>query len=258
MLSWYQQRRLLYIGIVLGAIILVSAVPVYKVFFNKTPTCFDMEKNQDEIGTDCGGVCALLCPFESRDPIVMFERLYKASLGSYTVLAVIENPNQGVFIQNANFIFRVYDKDNVLLFEKAGSTFVPPGRVFPIFAYSINTGYREADHVSFAFVGNLKWEKGTFVEPKLNIVNVTQDKTGDKFKVTAGISNDEAFVQKDVPLVITVYDTDSNIRAFSGTTVDYISPHDSAPVVFNWNEKFNFEVGKIDITPRIKPRDWQR
>lgn len=257
-MDWSAQRKLLYLGTLFGTVFILLAIFIYFRFFNRPPSCTDGIMNQNELGVDCGGVCALLCPSESRPPIIEFARLFKIKDGEYSALAMVENPNQNVYSERVNYIFKVYDVNNILLFEIPGSTFVPPGRVFPVYEHSILTGYREASKVTFDIVGDPLWIKGEFIDPDLRISNVQGEKLDSRFRVTAQIMNKEVYVMKNVPVTVVIYDDKSNVRESSATVIDYISPNDSTNVSFTWGHSFDFDISKIDIIPRPTPRDWTK
>lgn len=251
----------LYISGVVILLLLVIGVPVYFKYFNPAPSCFDGKQNQDELGIDCGGdTCSKLCAFQAKDPIIVFERLYEASPGNYTAIVLVENPNQGVFAREVAYIFKIYDKDNILLYEIPGSTFAPPGRTFPIFASSILTGNRKASKVTFAIAGGagIKWEKGEWDESDLKVMNVTNRVVNSKSRIEAIVSNTEVYEIKNLQVVAVVYDASGNAVEASATIIPSIEGKESSKIVFAWNNEFLFDVGKIDIMMRPIPREWEK
>lgn len=257
-MDWSSTRKLLYIGVLTSIILFFIGIFVYVKFFNKPPSCFDTIQNQDERGIDCGGVCALLCPSESRPLVVQFSRLFKVGPGEYSVFALVENQNQNVFAREVNYVFKVYDKDNILLTELAGKTFAPPGRVFQIFNHSVLTGFRDADKVTLTIEPNVLWERGEFVDPNITVGSIKAEKIDTRFRIQASLSNKEVYALKDMPVYVVVYDDQNNAREASATVVDYVSPNDEAPLSFTWNHNFDFDFAKIDIIPRPLPREWTK
>jgi len=257
-MNWGSRMKALYISGVLIILLLVIGIPVYFKYFNKAPTCFDGALNQNEEGVDCGGPCALLCPEQSRDPIMTFQRLYKANPGVYTAVALVENPNQAVFAKQVSYVFKIYDKDNVLLFEIPGTTFIPPGREFPIFASPILTGNREAAKETFAFTNlPIVWEKGAWQDPSIDVSNITNQVVNGNQRIEADIANNEVYPMKDLEVVAIVYDASGNATEASATVASYISPRGTTHVSFTWTKAFDFSVSKINIIPRLLPRDFQ-
>ncbi len=256
-MNWGSRMKAMYISGVVILLLLVIGIPVYFKYFNHPPSCFDGKQNQDEAGIDCGGsACALLCPFESRDPLITFQRLYEANPGVYTALAMLENPNQGVFAREISYVFKIYDVENVLLFEINGKTFIPPGREFPVFASPVLTGNRIASKETFAITSNIAWEKGEWKEPNIAISNVTNGVVGTGQRITADIVNHEVYPLRDLEIVAVVYDELGNARQASATVASYISPEGDARVTFTWGAPFEFTVSKVDIIPRVLPRNF--
>ena len=63
-MNWSQKRKTKISTIVMSVIIFILGVFVYNTFIKHTPTCSDIIKNQNERGTDCGGVCTHMCSFD--------------------------------------------------------------------------------------------------------------------------------------------------------------------------------------------------
>lgn len=257
-MNWGTQMKTMYISGVVILLLLLIGVPVYFKYFNNPPSCSDNKQNQDERGVDCSGVCAKLCPFEARDPIILFERLYEASRGSYTAVALVENPNQGVFTRKLAYDFKIYDKDNVLLSEIPGTTFAPPGRTFPIFVSQILTGNRIASKITFAAAvgSSIPWERGVWKEPDVKVMNVTRKVVNGASRVEADIMNNEVYTLKNIEIAAIVYDSNGNARDASATVVEEVLSNSKAHITFAWNSEFAFDVSKVDIIPRLVPREW--
>ncbi len=256
-MDWGRRRRNTILFAIGSLIVLILAIPLYFKYANKAPTCFDDIQNQGEEGIDCGGPCALLCADDTHPPLTVFSRLFKIGYGTYSALALVENPNQKTYSYELDYEFRVYDSNNVLLFTVPGKTFVPPGRVFPVYEHSILTGNREASKITFNITNTdtMQWLKGTYNEPNIDVKNISNQTVDTRSRITADIYNNEVYPLKNVPVVVVVYDKDNNAREASETVIDYLSPGDSTPVTFTWNDKFDFDVSKIDITPLVAPRD---
>jgi hypothetical protein len=77
-------------------------------------------------------------------------------------------------------------------------------------------------------------------------------------RIEADVINNEVYALKNIPVVAVVYDNNGNAHEASATVIDYISPNDQTHISFTWNEAFNFSVSKIDIVPKLVPRDWSR
>jgi hypothetical protein len=81
MSSWASRRRRLYFEGALGTFTLI-VVAIW--FLNlERPTCFDGRNNQDELGVDCGGSCAIFCPAQVLGPVVRWSRMFEVTTGLY-------------------------------------------------------------------------------------------------------------------------------------------------------------------------------
>lgn len=255
MATWSSKRRVGYIFFAIILLALVFSWPVYNHFFNKPQTCYDGIKNQDEGDVDCGGICSKLCSFESKDPLVLFERFFQTAPGVYSLLARVENANQGVYVKEAQYVFRTYDKANVLLDERAGTTYMAPNSTFPIIEYGVFLGERVPAKTVISFVNPIDWQRGVFKEPSFEVLNIQREGDDILFAIRADLKNKEVYEIKNVKAIVIVYDTENNVIATSQTIVDKIAPRGNAQISFTWNYPFSAPVGRIDIIPRTLPRD---
>ena len=131
MVSWSTRRKSLYIIGTMLVFLFALALPVWFVTY-KAPSCTDGLKNQGELGIDCGGPCSLLCKAHALDPIVRWQRAFKVKDGVYNALAYVENPNLDSGVRKISYRFKLYDSGNLLIYERQGSTFIPPKKIFGI------------------------------------------------------------------------------------------------------------------------------
>lgn len=255
MLSWSGQKKTLYILAALIFLGLVFGIPAYFKFFKKPPSCFDGLLNQDEKQIDCGGVCVKLCLNEAVAPIILFERYFKVADGVYNAVVFVENKNNGLYALRIPYILKLYDKDNVLLAERPGETFMSSAKTFPIIEYAIDTKEREVAKVTFDFPGDINWKRGTFNDPRVEIIDkrLIDDKGLPRIK--AMLKNNEVYRIQNIPVVAIVYGSDGNLMASSHTLVDEIAGKSETPLIFTWNEAFKETPTKIDIIPRLVPRE---
>lgn len=247
MLSWSSKRKLIIASVFAILVILVFGIPTYLHFANKPMTCSDGLQNQGENGIDCGGPCSKICAADSKQPIVYYTRIFKVSDGKYNVFALVENTNQGVFSPEAEYSFKLYDKDNVLLVEKIGKTVIPPGRVFPIFEYALDTGTRIPQSVSFAISNNINWQRGVFPEANLSVNNKGFSATGTAPSLEAEIINNEVHQVKDIKAFGLVYDSNENVIAASQTYIDNIPSQGKKQIFFVWTTPFSDIPNKTQI-----------
>src|SRR3989344_7091637 len=122
--SWSTKRRFFYLGIVLGALVLLVSIPAY-FLIDRPESCFDRKQNQDEIGPDCGGSCNPLCSSQVADLITHWSRYFKgARAGFYDVVAFIENPNVNAHVGEIGYTFKLYNREVILIAERSGKTYI--------------------------------------------------------------------------------------------------------------------------------------
>jgi len=247
MLSWGSKRQLIIAGSFIMAAILAFGIPTYLHFANKPMTCSDRIQNQNETGVDCGGPCSKICADDSKQPMVYYTRIFKVSDGKYNVFALVENTNQGVFSPQAEYSFKLYSKDNVLLNEKTGTTVIPPGRVFPIFEYGLDTGTRIPQSVGFAISDNINWQRGVFPEADLSIDNKGLSSTSTAPVLEANILNNEVRTVTNIKAVGLVYDQNENVIAASQTYIDSIPSKGTKTIFFAWSTPFSDIPNKTQI-----------
>ncbi len=253
-MSWATQRRILYATIIAVVLISIAAVPTYLYVSSIQETCFDAKLNQNETGIDCGGVCKKVCLDQAVPPIILFTRSFQVIPGTYSVIANIENPNKGVIARSARYTFKLYDKDNVIVGQRSGVTYIPAGRQFPIIENNILTGESVVDHETFEFVDTPQFKKEIFEDPELIIKNqeLTEDNTTQILK--AEIKNNSLFSTNQIQIIAIAYDKLGNAIAASQTYIEKIDPAITKQIVFTWPQLFKQEVSKIDIIPRVFPR----
>ncbi len=253
-MSWAQRRKATYIVSVLfvAAIILVIFLSI---FLNKKPTCVDGIQNQAEQGIDCGGPCNILCRAEYSDPVIIWgPRWAKVqSSGTYNFLTYAQNPNIGAGAYNVPYYFKVYDKNNILLYQKTGITYIPPNNNFVIFDDNINLNDKVPARTEFEFTGNPVWQKMDSKESDITAIskNLTNEDTKPKLLVT--MSNTTIKPIENIEAIAILYDENNNAIAFSRTKIDSIDADGTTDIVFTWPEKFEQKVVRIDIVSKVLP-----
>lgn len=255
MLSWSAQKKLVYISVTLFIFALIVGIPVYFKFIKKPPTCFDGILNQDEREVDCGGVCLKLCKNEAIDPAILFERYFNVISGIYNGVALIENRNVGLYALRVPYVMKLYDNQNVLLAERVGETFLTGAKTFPIIEYAIDTKERKVSKITFSFLGEIDWKRGAFKDPDVEVINKKLFDDKGLPRLSAVLRNNEIYRIGKTPVVALLYGEGGNLIASSHTLVDEIAGQGETPVVFTWNEAFKDTPTKIDIVPRLIPRE---
>lgn len=253
-MSWATKRKLIYFLIVAVVTIAAVSVPLWRVF-NKPPTCFDGKQNQNERGVDCGGTCSLACKEDVSPLVIEWSRAFRVEDGTYDVVAFVENQNGTYGVKKAIYHFKIYDKDNILIAEKFGKTYVREREKFAVFETGIKTGKRIPQRVFFEFDPELSWEK-TSVKP-LNIS--TKDKVmidiDSKPRLNVAIVNESFSAVKNLDIVAILYDINDNAISVSSTNISSLEKNSSKGVSFTWKEPFLVNPSRIEIISRTNPFD---
>lgn len=250
-MSWAQRRRATYLGgIFLFIFIILIIFAIY--FFSRKATCSDGLRNQGEAGIDCGGPCVNLCRAEYSDPNILWVRWAKVlSSGTYNVLAYVENPNLDAGAYDVPYNFKIYDKSDVLLFEKSGTTYIPPSKNFAIFEDSIDVEDKIPARISFAFSNNNLWQKIASKELDLASISKNLSKEDSKPRLDVSIKNKSLQSIKNIEVVAILYDIDDNAIAFSRTKIDSVVGDGTQNIVFTWPEPLSGKVYRIEIVPKV-------
>jgi len=255
MLSWSANKQLLYGSIFLFFVLAVASVPVYLVFFNKAPTCFDGKQNQNEAGVDCGGLCAKACVQEVvPEPVVLWSRAFPvSSTGSlYNLVAYVQNANVNYIADPVDYSFQVYDEDNVLIGLKEGNMVVPPVKSYPIFEQGFDAGQRKPAKVLFKFHDAITWKKYNSERPELTVTEPSVSRASTTPRIDAKVINTTLNRFESIEIVAIVYGKDDNAIASSRTYVQMLPSRGEAPITFTWTKPWSEPFTKIEIIPKLK------
>lgn len=252
MFSWAKQRQLMYGSAVFIFLALVIGTPVYLLFFNKAPTCFDRKQNGFETGVDCGGECIKACTKDVvAQPVVLWTRPFLVTHGLTNLVAYVQNPNVDYVADPVEYLFRVYDKNNVLIGTRIGRASIPPSKVFPIFEQGFNSGFQKPVKAYFEFTEPLVWKRSASIKPEFDVIDKRLIDKESTPRLEATLVNKTIDTYRNVEVVALIYDVDGNAIATSRTIVDVLYGNSEMPLVFTWPEKFNINTSKIEIIPKL-------
>lgn len=249
-MSWAQRRKFIYLGTI-AIIFIIIAVWVFVAYFYKPPTCFDGKKNQDELGIDCGGVCDLLCNSQYSSLNILWSRFSKVSDGVYNVLAYIVNPNTNAGVDNLDYVFKLYDKEGVLLRERFGTTFAPANRVIAVFEPELLTGNHIPNRVEFSFRSQAVWTKQMSLSTGISVSQSVISREGTSPRLTATLTNTSINRVRNLEAVGIIYNNEDNTIAFSRTVIDLIEGKESKDINFNWPKPFGDVSSRTEIILRV-------
>jgi hypothetical protein len=249
-MSWAQKRRLIYIAIIVLAVLLFVVLPT-AIKLYKAPTCFDGKQNQTEQGVDCGGSCTLLCRSQYVPLTVLWSRFSKVDDGVYNVLAYIENPNLNAEAKNLDYVFKLYDKDGILLRERTGRTFVPANKIMTVFEADLLTGKQIPQRVEFSFPSQAVWLKQETSANNLSITQSVITREDSSPRLSAVITNKTINEIKNIEAVGIVYNAEGNTIAFSRTIIQTIAGKDTKEINFNWPKPFPETYSRTEIVLKV-------
>lgn len=250
MFSWSARHRFFYIFGTLAIFAFVIILPIF-FFTYKAPSCSDGIKNQGELGIDCGGPCARLCEASALRLIIRWQRAFKVKDGVYNALAYVENPNLDSGIDTISYRFKLYDSANILIYERDGTTSVPPNKIFGVFESNILTGLRVPARVLFEFLGTPVWTKSYAPDPGLVISNKVLSNQDTSPRLAATLQNSSISPVYNTEVVAILYDVTDNALAVSRTVVNDLNPGSMAPLVFTWPEPFTQTATRIELLYRL-------
>ena len=246
-MSWGTSRRNTVIFLVIVVLIIPVIVGGFLIIYQK-PNCFDGRQNSDETGIDCGGSCELVCTQETLDPVVEWERFFQVNEGVYNVVAYVENQNPNAGSRNVPYIFKLFNRDGVLIEQRNGSTRIRPKSVVPIIENGLRTLKQVPTRVSFEFSEDIIFEKENPQE--LSLIVKDEDFFIDNSpKVSATLQNITLESVEDISVIVLLFDTFDNVVATSSTFVEEVSAEGSKDVTFTWPNSLKEEVSRIEVIP---------
>jgi hypothetical protein len=252
MLSWSVRRRLIYLAIAL--IVVAIAVVATFIALQKPPSCSDGKQNQDELGVDCGGSCPGVCITEITPLKILWYRLFDLGPGKYDVAALVKNPNLKHGATEIKYIFRLWDKDNLLINSKTGTAFANPKEDLIIFASRVDVGKKIPVRISFELEDSPLWQKIDRVPPQLIFSNkrFANEPTP---RLVATVKNDSITTLSGVEVYAILSDADQNAVAVSSTFLEELPGGESREVSFTWPSPFQKDVSFIDLATHF---DWRK
>lgn len=251
-MSWNTRQRNKYVFGALAILIFIISIPAY-LFLKKEPTCSDNTRNQGEKGVDCGGPCELLCASQMSDINILWSRSFRVVDGVYNSVAYIENPNLDGGIRSVPYTFKLRDEKNIIVAERTGTAYVPPGEVVPVFEPSVETGERIPRRTTFTLRGDTrKWIKLPDYNNSLEIQNIKRNLDRRSPKIEAEVVNTAVERVSEVDVVAVVFNEEGNAIGASQTYIPNLSGGEKTSLVFTWPRSFEQNVTRVDIKA-LKP-----
>ncbi len=252
---WANKMRTIYITGFVLLVTLLAAPSIYKAL-NPPLTCFDGIQNQGETAPDLGGPCHYLNPADLKPLNNQWARSFMVVPGLYSSVAYIENPNPNGGIRNMHYIFKLYDERNILVAERLGQTFIPPGKVVPIFEGNMQVGGRVPKRTTFQIIDTLTWETmGSQLSAEVHIANKVMKEANGSPRLTAEVQNRGVYTLYNLVVVATLFDEAGNAIGASRTIIESLPADSTKQVVFTWPKAFKTFIARTDIVPLLPPVD---
>ncbi|TSA44519.1 hypothetical protein D4R49_00005, partial [bacterium] len=222
--------------VTIGVVVLIVIIWIGFHFISRPATCFDKVQNQEEVGPDCGGPCALLCSNQAYAPIVLWTRAFETGPSTYTVAAYVKNPNvsKDAAAYNVHYAMRLFDENNLLVVERDGIMNIPPQDITPIVEANVSTGNRTIAHAFLEFSGKIQWI--TIPHHSLPQVQIKgQQFSLDGRTLSATVKNQGAGEVRNLNVSATLFDASGTAQAASRTLVERIGAASSQDIVFTWS-----------------------
>lgn len=252
MFTWARRRQLYYL---LGVLAFFAVIGLILFFIYKPkPTCFDGAKNQDEIGIDCGGSCALACAPDVLPLKIYWTRPLKVTDGWYDVVAVVENENINYGVRQARYTVYLYSQDHILLAKQTGATFINPAEKFVVFASRLKTGSSLATRAFLEFDNKLAWEK---VESVPRVVNIErQDFTNlPRPQLRVKVTNLTLDPISRLRVSAVLSDNNNNALAASATFLDKLKAQETREFFLTWPMPLSVEPAFFELFWRLNSFD---
>lgn len=255
-MSWSTRRQLLFLSMLVIA--LLAVVGIFSLpYLLRAPACDDGIKNGIETGVDCGGACERICAAEAYAPETLWARAFKVADGVYDAVAYVENQNVRAGVREVVYRFSLYDKENLLVTERVGKTYISPNGTFPVFEGGIRTGERVPKRTFFEFVEKPLWErlpdKALSLSLSLGTGDVRLEGATGSPRLSATIANKSVYDLADVEVGAVLYDERENALAVSETLIDALPKGERVQVTFTWLLPFPKAPTRIELVPRVNP-----
>lgn len=247
-ISWRVRKQLSYLLAVILFFGIIAGFFVWKYY--SRGTCFDNRQNQKETRVDCGGPCDP-CPVNLKEPLILWQRFFSEGNGqnTYDAAALMENLNYEWGTEEINYSFKFYDKDNILIVERKGKTFLNPKERALIFENGLAAGQRIPTRIVFTVERIDNWKYTKKIIPQFIVLKKNFEQKSSLLEIE--IKNNSSENLQNVYLTAALLNKDGNIFAASATKIDNLSALSTSEASFTWREIFDKEPVKIEIFPRV-------
>ncbi|MEK7576667.1 MAG: hypothetical protein AAB482_03145 [Patescibacteria group bacterium] len=229
---WALKRQAVGLSIFSVVVLSVVGYGLYSVL-SKT-SCTDGKQNGDEKGPDCGGSCPTTCLIEKpKPPRLLWSRVFTVADGLYDVGALVENINLYTGSSRAQYEFKLYDQNNVLLGKRTGTVLLFPRQKIFVYEPQLVTNTKRATRVEFT-IDVPEWERiegGDAIEMSV----LKKSFTFDPYPIVhVSLLNQAIFVESNFEVDVLLERADGTVYAASRTNIEQMRDHEQKDLVFTW------------------------
>jgi hypothetical protein len=236
---WALKRQA--VGLLIFSVIVLSVVGYGLYYVMSQTSCTDGRQNGNEQGIDCGGSCPNVClPAQLHDQRVLWQRAFPLSNGIYDAGALVENINLSVGAQAAEYEFKFYDKDGVLLARRKGVISLLPNRQTFVYEPQVDTSSKTVANTEFV-IRVPSWVPMEEKDP-IEIDVLKKEPKFDPYPtVNVTLYNRAIFEEPALEVSVLLMRADGTIYAASRTIVEHFADRSRKDFVFTWPSS-SFEV----------------
>ncbi len=135
-------------GIVFGA---------YRIWFYKTPTCFDNIKNGSEAGVDCGGSC-VSCEIKNlKLDVSTAPRVFQGTADQSVLFAKVINPNPIYGVKSFSYTIGAWSILGVPIKTISGVSYLAPGETRYLVFPDLPSASNDVGRISAVEVSGVEW-----------------------------------------------------------------------------------------------------
>ncbi len=259
-MTWSTRRQLTYF---FSFIVIVAGITSLLVY-NATkvePTCYDGKQNSNEVGVDCGGVCAFYCKDELDAPKVRWVRFFPIAQGIVHAVAYIEHSYPTAGAERVSYEFKLYDEKNNLITTREGTSYIGPMGKSALVETLIPIGNNTPFIARFSFTDTILWEKipAIYAQIGINTDRYVLESFGDGLpdqegtRLTVTLENESRTTFENMDVVALLYDTNDNAIAVSKSLLETLPGQGSATMYFTWPTALKERTARVELIPRINP-----
>ena len=250
MSAWGRKRQAVIIGYILLLALIVALFFYFFVLYNP-PSCFDGKQNGLEEGVDCGGACALVCPFAATSPNILWARSFEVGPGVYNMVASVENPNFDL-AATVDYVIRGYNEANVMVAEIINSVVLSPQEQRIIFHQGVETKNSTIARTFISLDENYQWYKQEAEANPVQMISYRFDRLESAPLLEVVLGNTSVFPVENLEVVAVLFNQDGNVEHSSRTLLDEIAADGESTVFFSWREPFDNYITRVETYTRVR------